>query len=112
MRSASLVIVMGEDQKDEAALAAAGYTGPREAVLFCVLLAVVGGLVGSVVISILWNAMVPGTSEAVSTAVGAGFGALGLVLVGLIKIRQGNLEAREQVDDKEWRRHLRRELGK
>jgi hypothetical protein len=112
MGSASLVVVMGEDRNEKAALAAAGYTGPREAALFCALLAVVGGLVGSVVISILWNAMVPATSEAVSTAVGAGFGALFLVMVGLIKIRQGNLEAREHVDDKEWRRHLRRELGK
>lgn len=112
MGSASLV-VMGEDREaDRAELAAAGYTGPRQAVLFCAALAAIGALLGSVVIAILWNAMVPGTSETMSTVVGAGFGALFMGLVGVIKIRQGNLEARELVDDKEWRRQLRREIGK
>ncbi len=111
MGSVSLA-VMGEYEEDRSALAAAGYTSPRQAVLFCVLLALVGGLLGSVVIAILWNAMVPGTSEAISTAVGAGFGSVAAVLIGLIKIRQGNLEASEQVGDREWRRQLRRELGK
>jgi hypothetical protein len=111
MQSASLV-VMGEDHENKAALAAAGYTRPREAMLFCAMLAVIGALLGSVVIAIIWNVMVPGTSETMSNVVGAGIGALAAVLMGLIKVRQGNLEAREQVDDKEWRRQLRRELGK
>lgn len=111
MESASLG-VMGEDRERKAALEAAGYTGLPGTVLFCAGLALVGGVLGSVVIAIVWNAMVPGTPEATSSAVGAGFGAAAAVLIGLIKIRKGNLEAREQVDDREWRRQLRRELGR
>jgi hypothetical protein len=111
MTSASLG-VMGEDRDRKAALVAAGYTGLPGAVVFCAVLAVVGGLLGSVVIAIVWNAMVPGASETMSGTVGAGFGAAAAVLIGLIKIRKGNLEAREQVEDREWRRQLRRELGR
>lgn len=98
---------MGErDQSD--ALAAAGYTGLRGAVLFCLLLAVVGGLLGSVVIAIVWNMLAPGTSATLSTAIGAAMGAGVGVIVGLIKVKQGNIEAREQIDDREWRRLVRR----
>ncbi len=98
------VSVMDYDRDDREALAAAGYTGFRGAVLFCLVLAAVGALLGSVVLAIVWNMLVPGVSETLSTAVGAVFGAILLVLVGLIKIRQGNLEARELVDDRQWRR--------
>lgn len=97
------------DERDQRnALAAAGYTGLRGAVLFCLLLAIVGGLLGSVVIAIVWNMLAPGTSEMLSTTVGAAMGAGVGVIVGLIKVKQGNIEAREQVDDREWRRLVRR----
>ncbi|HEX2840959.1 hypothetical protein [Hyphomicrobium sp.] len=94
------------DQRD--ALTAAGYTGLRGAVLFCLLLAGVGGLLGSVVIAIVWNMLAPATSDTLSTAIGAAIGAGLGVLVGSIKVKQGNIEAREQVDDREWRRLVRR----
>lgn len=101
---------MGEDRKDnEAALAAAGYTGARAAILFCAVLATVGALVGSVIFAIIWNVLVPGTPETVSTAVGAAAGALFGGAIGAIKIRQGNIEAREQVEDLEWRRLILRQ---
>ncbi len=97
------------DERDHReALAAAGYTGPRGTMLFCIVLAVVGGLLGSVVIAIVWNMLAPGTPETLSTAVGAALGAAVGVLVGLIKVKQGNIEARERVDDREWRRLVRR----
>ncbi|HML41765.1 MAG: hypothetical protein JNN24_11280 [Hyphomicrobium zavarzinii] len=104
---------MGEDDaKHRDALTAAGYTSLRGAFLFCALMALVGGAVGSVVIAIIWNALVPGSSETMSTAIGAAAGAVLLALIAAFKVRQGNLEALEQVEDKEWRRHLRRQHGR
>lgn len=100
---------MDEGREQQEALAAAGYTGVRGTVLFCVLLAGVGALFGSVVLAILWNMAAPGTPEALSTAVGAAAGAALGVVLGFLKIRQGNLEAREQIEDREWRRVVRRE---
>jgi hypothetical protein len=47
-----------------------------------------------------------------STAIGAAAGAVLLALIAAFKVRQGNLEALEQVEDKEWRRHLRRQHGR
>lgn len=100
---------MDEDGEHQEALAAAGYTGARGTVLFCALLACIGALLGSVVLAILWNMAAPDTPESLSTAVGAAAGAALGVVLGLLKIRQGNLEAREQVEDRQWRRVVRRE---
>jgi len=100
----------GDRELDEA-LARAGYTGVRGTLLFGVALAVIGALLGSVVIAILVNMAVPaaqGASSLVGAAVGA---ALGVVLA-VLKVRQGNLDARESVEDREWRRLLRRQHGK
>ncbi|MCC7251145.1 hypothetical protein [Hyphomicrobium sp.] len=101
--------VMDDDRERREALAAAGYTGARGAALFCALLAAVGALLGSVVLAILWNVAAPGSPESVSTGIGAAAGGLLGVLLGLLKIRQGNLDAREQVEDREWRRLVRRQ---
>ena len=59
----------------------------------------------------IWTALVPGSSETQSTLVGAVIGAAMAVAVALLKIRQGNFEAREQIEDREWRRHLLRQHG-
>lgn len=110
MGSASLP-VMDDDREQKEALAAAGYTDARGALVFCAVLACVGALFGSVVIAILWNMAVPGTPESVSSAVGAAAGAALGVSLALIKIRQGNLEALEQLEDRQWRRLVRRQVG-
>lgn len=86
------------------ALAAAGYTSFRGAVFFCLMLAAIGALFGSVVFAILLSLAMPENSAAENTVFGVAAGvALGL-WIGLVKIRQGNLEARELVEDGEWRR--------
>jgi uncharacterized membrane protein YdjX (TVP38/TMEM64 family) len=103
--------LMQNDREYQQALIDAGYTGPRGALLFCALLAVVGALLGSVVLAILGNMAVPGISETLSTVAGAAAGAGLMVLIGVVKIRQGNLEARELVEDREWRRQILRERG-
>lgn len=100
--------VMENDRERREALAAAGYTGAVGTVLFCALLAVLGGLFGSVVLAMLWSVAVPGNSVAENTALGIAAGVALGIWIGLVKIRQGNLEAREQVEDREWRRLVRR----
>ena len=100
---------MSENREQKEALASAGYTSTRGLLMFCVFLAVVGALFGSVVFAILWSFASPGTSAEVSTAAGAGAGAAIGVLLGVLKVRQGNLEARELVDDRQWRRLLHRQ---
>jgi hypothetical protein len=110
MEAASLS-VMDDDRNQRDALAAAGYTSARGAVLFCAVLAVVGALLGSVVLAILGNILIPGIPPDVGTAMGAAGGAGLGILLGLVKIRQGNLEARELIEDKEWRREALRRYG-
>ncbi len=100
---------MDDDREYRDALAAAGYTGARGAVLFCLLLAFVGAAFGSVVLAILWNIAAPGTPESMTTAIGAAAGAALGIALGLLKIRQGNLEARELVEDRQWQRLVRHE---
>lgn len=100
---------MDHDSKHRETLAAAGYTGRRGAVLFCLVLAAVGGLLGSVVVAILWNMAAPGTPETLSSAIGAGVGAALGAMLGLLKVRQGNIDAREDVEDREWRRLVKRQ---
>lgn len=100
---------MSENREEKEALASAGYTSARGLVLFCVLLAVVGALFGSVVFAILWNVASPGTPPEVSTAIGALAGAAFGVLLGVVKVRHGNLEARELMEDRQWRRLLSRQ---
>jgi hypothetical protein len=102
---------MDDDHTDREALAAAGYTGRRAAVLFCGLLAAIGALTGSVLFAILWNIAVP-EHQHLATPVGVAAGGILGILIGLIKIRLGNREAREEVEDKEWRRNMLRHFGR
>jgi hypothetical protein len=110
MGAASLS-VMDDDRKHQDALVAAGYTSTRGAVLFCGVLAIVGALLGGVLLAIFGNKLVPGIPPDLGTALGAAGGAGVGILLGLVKIRQGNLEARELVEDKEWRREALRQYG-
>lgn len=100
-----------DERDNREALAAAGYTSFRGAVVFCLILAALGGLLGSVVIAIGLNMLLGPGSDTLSTWGGAAAGALLGVAVGLIKVWQGNLEAREAVDDKAWQRLVRRQAG-
>ena len=102
---------MDDDRERREDLVAAGYTDTRGAVIFCVLLAALGALLGSVIFAILWLWLVPGSSDALSTTIGALAGAVLAVAIGLLKVRQGNLDAREMVEDREWKRLLRRQHG-
>lgn len=103
---------MDEDRERREELIAAGYTDRRGALLLSALLTVVGAALGSVVFAILLLFMVPGTSETWATLAGALSGALTGLALALLKVRQGNIEARELVEDNEWKRILRRERGK
>lgn len=102
---------MNDDVTEQEQLAAAGYTSRRGAVLFCTLLGGVGALFGSVVIAILWNFAMPEHQD-LATVVGTASGALVGVLLALVKIDRGNREAREEVEDKVWRREMLRNVGK
>jgi outer membrane lipoprotein SlyB len=102
---------MDEDRQREA-LIAAGYTGRRGALMFAAFLMTVGAAFGSVVFAILLLFLVPGTSETLSTIAGAVAGALAGLGLAFLKVRQGNLDALELVEDAEWKRVLRRERGK
>ena len=102
---------MDDDREQQEALAAAGYTSQRGAVLFCAVLAAVGALLGSVLLAIAGNILIPGIPPDVGTAMGAAGGAALGILLGLVKIRQGNLEARELIEEKEWRREALRRYG-
>lgn len=103
---------MDEIGRDREALAAAGYTEPRGAALFCAFLAVVGALTGSVVFAILALMLIEGLSETAATIAGSATGALLALAIGVVKIRRGNMEAVEIVEDREWKRQMRREFGK
>ncbi|WP_072396400.1 hypothetical protein [Hyphomicrobium sp. CS1GBMeth3] len=98
---------MDQDREHRDALAAAGHTGPVGTVLFCSLLAVIGALFGSVALAILWSLAVPANTQAENTVLGIASGVALGIWIGLIKIRRGNLEAREEVEDRAWRRLAR-----
>lgn len=100
-----------EPHADRQALANAGYTGPLGALLFSLLSAVIGALFGSVVFAMILGALVPDLTDTVETAVGTAVGALLGALIGFFKVRRGNLEALEHLEDKEWRRYIRRHDG-
>lgn len=102
---------METEREHREALAAAGHTGARGAMLFCLLLAAVGALVGSVVFAIVLNVLVPGISSTLSTAGGAAAGAALGIAVGVAKVVRGNREAAELVEDRQWRRELLRQHG-
>jgi hypothetical protein len=104
-------VVMEDEEKRREALAAAGYTGTRGTFLFCLLLAVLGAMFGSVAFAILWSFAVPANSVADNTILGIATGAAFGIWIGLVKVRRGNLEAREHVEDDEWRRLVRRRHG-
>ena len=102
---------MDEDREHREALAAAGYTGPAGTILLCALLGILGALFGSVAFAILWSMAMPSNTVEQNTILGTAAGiALG-IWIGLVKIRRGNLEAREHVEDREWQRIIRREHG-
>ncbi|WP_144083462.1 hypothetical protein [Hyphomicrobium nitrativorans] len=103
---------MDEFREDRDALAAAGYTGFRGAVAFAVIMTVIGALFGSVVFALIVGALVPELSETVQVGVGTVLGALIGVSLAVLKVRRGNLEALEHLEDKEWRRYMRRHHGK
>ncbi|MGE0024872.1 MAG: hypothetical protein AB7S70_14720 [Hyphomicrobium sp.] len=98
----------GDREREE--LAQAGHTGVRGTVLFGLVLAVAGALFGSVVIAILVNMAAP-AAERASSLIGAAVGAALGVALALLKVRQGNLDARESVEDREWRRLVHRQHG-
>lgn len=100
---------MESDRQDREALVAAGYTGPLGTALLCLLLAVLGAFFGSVVIALLMSSALPDNSHQENVVLGVAAGAALGVWIGLVKVRRGNLEAREQVEDREWRRLARRE---
>ena len=103
--------VMHDDREHRDALAAAGYTGRVGTVMFCALLALIGALLGSVVFAILWSFAMPANSVSENTVLGIATGTALGVWIGLVKVRRGNLEAREQVEDREWQRLVRRRHG-
>lgn len=100
---------MDQDREHRQALAAAGYTGAKGAVLFCTLLAIVGALFGSVAFAILWGLAIPDNAPAENTALGIASGAALGVWIGLLKVRRGNRDAREEVEDRAWRRLVRQQ---
>lgn len=101
-----------EPHVEREALANAGYTGPLGTVLFCVGLAVVGALFGSVVFAMILGALMPELSDTVETGLGTVVGAALGAVIGFLKVRRGNLDALEHVEDKEWRRYIRRQHGR
>lgn len=103
---------MDEFRKDRDALAAAGYTGVRGAVGFAVILTGIGALFGSVVFAMIVGALVPGMSETVQVGLGTAAGALVGMALAVAKVRRGNLDALEHLEDKEWRRYMRRQHGR
>lgn len=100
---------MDEHRVDREALVRAGYTGPLGTVAFCAGLAVVGALFGSVVFAMILGALAPDLTGTVQTGLGTATGALLGALIAFVKIRRGNLDAIEDVEDKEWRRYIRRQ---
>jgi hypothetical protein len=87
-------------------LKAAGYTPLPTAIALCLGVAAVGGVLGSVYLAIALNALFGLESETLNKIVGAAAGALVALVIVLSKIRQGNIEAREKVEDAEWRKLL------
>lgn len=93
---------------DRGALEAAGYTGPLGTLLLCLVLAGLGALLGATVIAILMSVAFPSNSEIENVLFGTAVGAALGVWLGLAKVRHGNRDAREEVEDREWRRLVRR----
>ena len=87
-----------------AKLKAAGYTPLRGAIVFCLIVAALGGILGSIFLAIALNALVGMKTESLNGLAGAAVGALAAGGIALAKVWQGNLEAREKVDDAEWRK--------
>lgn len=87
-------------------LKAAGYTPVRTTVVLCLVVAVVGGALGSVYLAIALNAVLGPEQENLNRIAGAAAGALVAAGIVFAKIRQGNLEAREKIEDTQWRKLL------
>jgi hypothetical protein len=103
---------LSDERNDGEALEAAGYTSARGAVVFCLVLALAGALFGSVVFAIGLNVLAGPGHDTLTAAGGAAAGAVLGIVVGAVKVWQGNIEAREILDDKEWRRLVRRQTGR
>lgn len=101
--------VMSDERDQRNALTAAGYTGRTGTLVLCATLAVIGALLGSMVFALLLSFVLPANSVEQNTILGTAAGVALGVWLGLAKVRRGNLEAREEVDDRQWRRLIRRQ---
>jgi hypothetical protein len=87
-------------------LKAAGYTPPRTAAFLCLVVGAIGGALGSVYLAIVLNALLGPELETFNKIAGAAAGAFAAGGILLVKIRQGNIDAREKIQDVEWRKLL------
>ena len=87
-------------------LKAAGYTPVRTALVLCLLVGAIGAALGSVYLAIVLNALLGPDLETVNKIAGAAAGAFAAAGIVLVKIRQGNIDAREKIQDVEWRKLL------
>lgn len=108
MREANAA-AMDEHHVDREALVRAGYTGPLGTAVFCAVLAVIGALFGSVVFAMLVGALAPDLTQTTQVTLGTATGALFGATIGFLKVRRGNLDALEAVEDREWQRYTRRQ---
>jgi hypothetical protein len=84
----------------------AGYTPLRQAILFCLIVAAVGGVMGSIFLAIAFNALFGMETESFNSIAGMVVGGLVAGGIALAKIQQGNREAREKIEDADWRKLL------
>jgi hypothetical protein len=87
-------------------LKAAGYTSSRTTALLCLGVGAIGGALGSVYLAIMLNALLGPEMETFNKIAGAAAGAFTAAGILLVKIRQGNIDAREKIQDAEWRKLL------
>lgn len=101
--------VMTDSDEQRELMAAAGYTGLRGTIVLCAVLAILGAFLGSILFAILFSMAMPGNSVAENTVFGIAAGVALGIWIGLVKVRRGNLEAREHLEDREWRRLILRQ---
>lgn len=100
------------DDRRTLELAQAGYTSPRGAAIFCAGLAVLGGALGSVFVAIVLNVLLGPEIQEWNMTTGAALGAVVFAVLGYSKVLEGNREALEAVEEAEWRREMRNQLGR
>ncbi|MFA5952090.1 MAG: hypothetical protein WC807_17600 [Hyphomicrobium sp.] len=101
---------MSDDRHDDELLAA-GYTSKRGAIIFCAGLACLGAFLGGVFGTIGLNVLLGPENGDLNTILAATLAAVLAAAAGAMKVRHGNREAREAVQDAEWRREMR-EVGR